>query len=84
MTTATHQLTNTSATSSQSGPSSEYAVIQKPTNKKVPHLTVISGDRYALSTHVNSLKRVKHDNDHKQQDEADGTDRRNEENTNAG
>ncbi|XP_065910565.1 uncharacterized protein [Dysidea avara] len=84
VTTATHQLTNTSATSSQSGPSSEYAVIQKPTNKKVPHLTVISGDRYALSTHVNSLKRVKHDNDHKQQDEADGTDRRNEENTNAG
>ena len=59
MTTATHQLANTSVTSSQSGPSSEYAVIQKPTNKKIPHLTVNSGDKYALSTHVNSLKRVK-------------------------
>ena len=76
--------TNTSATSSQSGTSSEYAVIQKPTNKKVPHLTVNSGDKYALSTHVNSLELVKHDNNHKQQYEADGTDRKNEKNTNAG
>jgi len=60
VTTRAHQPTVTSATnSSRSGPSSEYAVIQKASNSKVPHLTVNSGDKYALSTHDDSLRRVK-------------------------
>ena len=45
--------------SSHLGPSSDYAAVQQSTTKKVPHLTVNSGDKYALSTH-DSLKRVKH------------------------
>ena len=60
MTTRAHQPTVTSATSSsRSGPSSDYAIVQKVSNSKVPHLTVNSGDKYALSTHDDSLRRVK-------------------------
>lgn len=44
----------TAVTSNQSGPPSNYAVVQKPTTKRLPHLTVNSGDKYALSTNVSN------------------------------
>jgi len=54
----TSEASQPTVTTSQSPPSSEYAMIQKPTNKKLPHLTVNSGDRYALSSRVNSLSEL--------------------------
>ena len=51
--------TDTTTTNRRTRPSSEYAMVRRTSSCNVPHLTVASGDKYALSKHDSTLRLIK-------------------------